>query len=1040
MMSAIEVTPLHVRSGYSLQRGTLPLGRLIARAAELGHAMLALTDVNNLYAATAFYRQASGAGLHPIVGAELRPAEGESMVALVESQTGYENLCHLITRIHDGSPPAAVEGDRAGDAPDDGDPQTSAAASPTRERSDGAPGMDLAELAANTAGLALLVEDADLAEALLSAGLPKDRLHLAVDPPSQSVSRVRRLSDLADSRHLPLVAGGRALLGSSDELDLARVLAAMRLGTTYDNVPAEELPPASAVLVGPRALAERYRDLPSAAANNAALAERCAAYRLLPRRAVFPAFPCPPGRTPLAHLRQLCREGIARRYGPSPGPAVWGRLNHELDLIARKGFCEYFLVVWDIVSHARGRGAPVAGRGSGASSLVAYVLGITNVCPLAYHIPFERFLNERRDDFPDLDVDFCWRIRDEVIDYAIDRWGRAHAAMVCTHQTFGDRSAIRETAKAFGLSNDQIRRIVADPRRPAGRDEERSLAHIVRLARRLEGLPFGISVHPGGIVLSPGPLDRIAPLQPAPKGVRVTQYDKHGVEDIALVKLDLLGNRNLSTVRHACELIARRGRAAPDPEALPPDDPATVHTLRTADTIGCNQLESPAMRSLLCMVQPGDVRDVMTVLALIRPGAASVGMKEVFIRRRRGLDPVPPAPPAVADLLAGSYGVMVYEDDVMLVAAALAGLTLDEADRFRKAIQKCPDDARGLELSREFLTLCRRNGTDLAVAKDMWVQMAKYNAYSFCRAHAASYAQFAYAGAYIKTHWPAEFWTAALNNNQSMYPPRVYIDAARRDGVRIAGADVNRSQKEFDLDDDGALRLGLSVVAGLGPVGVDRIIRARGDRPFSGLADLIVRTRLGGPEVRKLILCGACDCFGKPRPALVMELNLLAGLARSGPRSPALLEAPAPVIHAPPGDYDADRKLADEWAITGLSVEAPYIARYRQALAPLTDADSRDLARGPGRRLTLAGVMEARRTTRTTRGERMMFLTMGDEFGLFEVTVFPDAAARIRQRLDDYGPYVLTGRVEEQYGVVTLSAEDVRLYRPTRRRPAPALQ
>jgi len=982
------LTPLRVWSGYSLGRGTCPPQRLVGRARELGHTRLALTDVDNLCAAPAFWRSAVEAGLRPILGAELREG-GRWAVVLVAEQAGYENLCRLITRRHC--------------------------------REDFRLAGGLAELCGGTH---VLVEDAPLAEELLAAGVPRERLWVGIDPPAQSPARLRRLWACAGRLGLRPVATATACLGAADEAALAGVLAASRLGCTVPAVPAGELPPPGAVLRAPDELARAAAAFPAAARNNRRLAEECSAYRLLPRRPVFPRFPVPSGQAPQEYLRRLCERGLRKRYGEPPPQAASARLARELDLIGRLGFAEYFLVVWDIVRHARRSGAPVAGRGSGASSLVAYVLGLTNVCPLACDIPFERFLHEGRSDLPDLDIDFCWRLRDNVIDYAFRRWGEGRVAMVCTHNTYQVRSALRETAKAFGLSDEQIsggEALEADGRREA----------IVRLSRRLVGLPHLLSVHPGGVVIAPRAIDRHVPVQPAAKGVRIAQYDKDGVEAVGLVKLDLLGNRNLSTVHEACRLVRRRRGVAIDVERLPPAEAATVDLLRRAATVGCNQLESPAMRHLLRMMRPGGLADVMQALALIRPGAASIGMKEVFIRRRRGLEPVPPGYPAVDAILRRTCGVMLYEDDVLLVAAALLGEPLAEADRFRKAVQKCPDDRARLELSREFLGRCAANGVEPACAKDLWVQMAKFNAYSFCRAHAASYAALSYAGAYLKAHWPLEFWVAALNNNQSMYPPRVYVAEAQRAGVRFCLPDANRSGEEFTIDEDGrggeAIRVGLGRVEGLGPAGVRRILDERARRPFADLGDFLARTRLGRQEARALILCGAFDWTGRSRPTLMMELNLFFTMC------PDALPAGEPLLYARPnlpnvpGDYEPRRKRLDERRILGLSVGRHVMTELRPLWQGRVDAFSDELPQRVGRRVRLAGVLEVLRAARTERGQDMMFLTLDDERGLFEVTVFPAALARTRADFRRYGPYLVTGRAEDQYGAVTVAAEDVRL-------------
>ncbi|MEI7838048.1 MAG: hypothetical protein WCK05_16730, partial [Planctomycetota bacterium] len=541
------------------------------------------------------------------------------LVALIDSDVGYANLCRLLSQLHRNTE------------------------------------LDLpTSLPSFSEGLQFLLTDTTLAACLLATPSLSDRLWLALDPSTQSRSQILSLLRFSSQNRMPLTASGAGLFLHPGDLPTARLLAAIRLGTTYDNVPGHELPPPGAMLRRPEELARQLAEFSAAVANNRRLADRCEGFRLLPRQPVFPAFDAPGGE-----LLRLCRAGAVRRYGASLPDGLEARLQRELLLIEKKNFTGYFLVVWDIVRFARGRNAPVAGRGSGASSLVAYLLGITNVCPLAHRIPFERFLNEGRQDYPDLDVDFCWRIRDEVIDYALGRWGDGRAAMVCTHGTFQPTSALRETAKAFGMSDEQISTVTREgeweggvvelggkktpPTAVGGRwGEGGRWGRIVELARGLEGLLHTISVHPGGIVIAPDGIDAHAPTQLAAKGVTVTQYDKDGVEAVGLVKIDLLGNRSLSTIRAATDLVASRTGERLDIESLPGGDGPTIAMLQAGDTIGCNQLESTAMRSLLRAIRPEGTGDLMKALALIRPGAASLGMKDAFIRRHRGLEPVPP--------------------------------------------------------------------------------------------------------------------------------------------------------------------------------------------------------------------------------------------------------------------------------------------------------------------------------------------------------------------------------------------------------------
>ena len=541
-------------------------------------------------------------------------------------------------------------------------------------------------------------------------------------------------------------------------------------------------------------------------------------------------------------------------------------------------------------------------------------------------------------------------------------------------------------------------------------------------------MPHNLSVHPGGIVIGRMPIDRYTPIQPAPKGVRICQYDKRGVERIGLVKLDLLGNRGLSTVRYTCELIRQRRGEVIDVENLPGTDLATIDLVSRAQTVGCNQLESPAMRHLLKALRPRDIREIGKALALIRPGAASIGMKEIFIRRQRGLEPVARENPTVDAILRSSNGVMLYEDDVMFVAAALLGSSLPEGDQFRKAIQKCRNDRQRLELSREFLGRCRGRGLDLEYAKSMWVQMAKFNEFSFCRAHAASYALLAYGGAYLKGHYPLEFWTAALSNNQSMYHPRVYVEQAKRAGISFLGPDINLSAEEFCIEGQD-IRVGLNMIDCLGPVSVETILQVRKERAYRDLTDFLRRTGLEREKARSLILCGAFDGTGRSRPGLMMEMELwFSGKPERADRGEPLILA-EPSIPEGLRDYSRQRKYAEEWNILGISTGEHIMAVHRPGLAGLVDIKSGQLARCVGRRVRIAGVLEAQRHTRTQNGRLMSFLTLDDEDGLFEVTVFPQARRAVVKSLDKYGPYLVTGRIEEQYDSITVSAESVRLHK-----------
>jgi DNA polymerase III alpha subunit len=781
--------------------------------------------------------------------------------------------------------------------------------------------------------------------------------------------------DLEGLHVLPPGRARHVYLADPREAPLHRLLSAIRENTLWARVSGAP-PPALA----PETLPETTRE-------ERELLESCD-WEFLPAPRVFPS-----GQGGIERLRALCRAELARRYPFSP-PVE--RLERELGVIERLGFADYFLVVHDIVRYARERGHPVAGRGSGASSLAAYLLGITNVDPVAYGLPFERFLHERRADFPDLDVDFSWKIRDEVIAHVFRRHG--DAAMVASVVSFQERSAFREAARALGYSDAQIGAL---QRRGAPVEDVR---RIERAARRLAGRPRHLSIHPGGVVLHP---DGAAPLEVAEKGVVVTQYDKDAVEEAGLVKIDLLGNRALGAIREAGEIVARGGGAPPDPERPEPDARAAA-LLAEGRTLGCNQLESPAMRALLRMLRPRDARGVMKALALIRPSAASLGMKDRFVRRARGLEAWegPREGP-----LADTYGILLYEDDAILAAAAAGGMEPAEADLFRRRVQKLRTEDERIELSREFLARAARHGTPPEEARALWFQMARFNEFSFCRAHAASYALLAWASARLRAHHPAAFWTAALNNNQGLYEARVYVEEAKRDGVPIRPPCVERSGVEF-TEEGGAIRVGGGGGAGLEGREIEEILAAR---PFASLGDFLERVRISRPSLRNLVLSGALDGMGGTRPEIL--LAALSGGA-PGPRRP---------------DFTEEEKFFHEFRILGLSVRG-HPLRYLWR-GPRPGPGSASLAARAGRRVRLAGIPATGRAARTSRNEPMGFLTFEDEEGLFEAVMFPAAYRRWSRLVGTVGPYVVTGTVQVRHDAAAVLVE--RLERAGWGEPAP---
>jgi DNA-directed DNA polymerase III PolC len=1013
-MAAVRLVPLHVHSWYSLLEGEAGPEALVHRAAAFGYGALALTDTNNLYGAVRFVEAARRAGVRPILGARLRLGR-QRCTALVAEPAGYASLCRLLSRLH------------LGDRPD-----------------------LIALLRENQDGLEVLVGDAPLAERL--APLLGPRLWAEVIRPGVPAAAERRLLATAESLRLRVVASVAAHFATPAGHRAARLLAAVRQGALLDRLPAELPLTPDHHLVAPEEFYRRFRDLPQALLHTEQLAERCRS-DVLPRGVVLPPARLDPGRDPFTHLHQLCERGLARRPVTDP-QAARQRMEQELALIRLRELADYFLVVHEIAGEARRQGAPMALRGSAGNALVCYLLGITDVDPLRFGLPLERFLHAGRHDLPDIDLDFDWQVRDRVIAAVFRQHGPAHTAMISTHLCLQPASAFREAAKAHGLSNAQISDLLGDLRDrvemleadgralrpvPAGFPlPPARWAHLLDDARTLLGRPHHLSVHPGGVVITPRPLENYVPLQRAAKGVILTQFEKDAIEHVGLVKIDLLGNRALATVTEARALGKPPAAGSPSPYEGEGGggwglaDPKTLDLLRRGDTLGVNQLESPAMRHLLIQMAPRGLDDVAQALALIRPGAAEEGAKAAFVRRRRGLEPVQHFHPLLEPLLADTAGLILYEDDSLRAIQALTGWSAPEADRLRKLIGKAaPEELAGLAAA--FAAGCRANGVDAAAVAAAWPHLAKFRGYAFCKSHAVSYALLAWEAAYWKAHAPRAFWTAALNNNQGMYPRRVYVEAAKRAGLVLHPPCVNASAAAFSLEPDG-LRVGLTAIRGLGEEPAAALVaeRRRGG-PYANLADLRRRVPLGAETLARLIRVGALDALKRSRPALLLELALETGRPAPTDLFPAA-GGPWPYDWMPEDD-PLEKLWAAEWELLGFLIGPVAMELCRADLPPGLD-DSRTLADRVGARVRLAGLVATARVTSTQRGEPMQFVTLEDEWGLFDVTLFPDACRQAPYLA--LGPYVVEGVVEEQLGVVTVTAERIALFRPDGR-PAVAV-
>ena len=1006
-------THLEVHSHYSLLAGTASVADLAARAAREGMRHLALTDSNVLYGAVAFARACEAEKIEPIIGMAVDVAAPDAslqvagtgtgrLLLLATGPAGYRSLCHLSSHLQ-------------------GDPERA-----THLRR----GLSWDTLRRHRAGL-LCIEAGRggwLAR-LLQAGKERaagrylsrlgaifqDHAYVGLEwqrPADEPV--VRAAYSLGQRFGLPPVALQPVYCLEPEERETLRLLAAIRHNCTLETVPREALPgegdPTVDVHWLPAAtVAERFAALPEAVAEVGALVQRCRP-PLPSGDPIWPALSLPEGETAATALVARTEAGCADRYGDDP--AAQNRLKKELETITGRGYAPLFLVVADIVRFARAEGIPVSTRGSVANSLVAYCLQITTVDPVAHDLLFARFLNPARRGLPDIDLDFSSSHRDRVLAYVREHYGPERVALVGAMNHLQTRSAVRETAKAYGFTETEIKALSA---RLPGWREERTLADVsaettdsrertvLAAAARIVGQPHHLGVHAGGVVITPGPLPEVVPVQWAAKGFLATQYDYRDLEAIGLPKLDLLGIRALTVLAGAAILVRAHHESEFRVENIPLDDSGTARLLRRAETIGVFQCESTGAQRTLRQLQAATVRDLAVANAFFKPGPAMGGMADAFIRRYRGEEPVTYLHPALEPILAPTQGVLLFQEQVLRLAREVAGLSWAQADRLRRGMSKMRSGPV-LALRLAFVEGCRRPppsgpGMDEATAEQLWEQVVPFAGYGFNQGHATAYADVTYRSAYLKAHYPAEFLCARLQNGGGFHYPAVYIAEARRLGIAVHPPHANVSGRRFTLTYEEAdgyqephLWLGLGWIRSLRRASIEALVAARQEAPFSGLRDLLGRVSLRDKEVRHLIQAGALDGLGENRATLLAEA---APLLRADNAHQLTFAFAAPPAVEP---ETAAERLAWEQHLLGLPVSVhplETVAREGEWV-PLRQVPGRE---GP---LTVAGVRLPGRT-----GGPGFFLDDGRAFVLVKGMRTPrpwqPLAIRGRWRRDRWG-------------------------------------
>jgi error-prone DNA polymerase len=1042
---------LHAHSDHSLLDGVPSPEALVARAADVGMEALALTDHDALYGAVRFGLAAREAGVKPILGAEVTLEDGTDplgpahLTLLVETGEGYRNLCRLITLARRGQEKGAAR-------------------------------LDKRDLAAHAGGLIAL---SGCRRGEIPRLLAADRFDQAMEV-ARGYARVfgpdhffvelqrhhrrgdnrllARLMVLATRAGLDVVASGNAHYLHPRQREVQDVLTCIRCRTTLEDAGDLLRSNAEYVLRSPREMAALFEDTPLALENSLRIAERCApATDYLPGGPqVLPRYPVPGGRSPDFYLRELCKEAMRCRYPDGPPRDL---LERELAVIKRAGLADYFLIVWDIVRFARAAGVRYQGRGSAANSLVAYLLGISPIDPVASDLVFERFLSPERSGPPDIDVDFAADRREEVIQYVYQRYGEDHAAMACTLVTFRTHSAVRDVARVLGFPPPLVERLAGacpepvegacpepvegalDVRDAASVEESRGLVeafgedlagkpfqHLLRIVPQLEGIPRHTGIHNGGMVLSGPPLCELVPLEPAAMAGRVvTQWDKDALEGAGLIKIDLLGLRMLSTVEDAVTIVEAQTGERPDLDQLSRDDPQVYDMLCRGETVGVFQVESRAQASLIPRFQPRTFADLVIQISLIRPGPIQAQMVHPYLRRRQGLEPVTYPHPLLEPALAETLGVIVFQEQVLKVARDLAAFTPGRAELLRRALSHKRADEQVARFREEFIAGAVAQGVARETAERVFGQLTAFGGYAFPKSHAAAFAVLTYQSAWLRRYHPAAFFAGLLRNQpMGFYPPHVVVSEARRCGVEIRPVDVEASGLRAIVEGDAlrpgsgqALRLGLAVVTGLGEAGGRSVVEARRCGPFRSLADFCRRTKLGRRAVEALIWAGAFDGWGVPRRQLVWDLQA----ALEAAEGPPALPLPSPDERPRFGFLSARGRLWTEVAHTGVSAREHITAlvsdKLRRMGVTLSGAlaDLRD-----GCKVWVGGVIASAQRPPTARGTA--FLALEDEGGLINVVLKPQVYEASRPALKS--PFVVVeGRLQKRGQAISVVARKV---------------
>ncbi len=1055
-------THLHVHTEYSLLDGMCRIPRLVSRAKELGMDSLAITDHGVMYGAIQFYLTAREAGIKPIIGCEVYVAQDSRfnhdtsnkkpyhLVVLAKNLTGYRNLIQLVTKAH-------LEGFHY------------------------KPRVDKELLEQYHQGLVALsaciggevprrIMEGRLEEAKQAALWYKQTFgdfYLEIQrqpiPELEQINQV--LITMSDELDIPLVATNDVHYVNQGDASAHDLLLCIGTNSSIYDDKRIKMAGDFFYLKSPQEMTELYSDIPQAVENTEHVAEMCD-LELEFDRLHLPEIELPEGKTADQFLADLCHEGL-RQYYPQPTPEIEQRLDYELEVIKQTQFANYFLVVWDIISFAKKHSILFGVRGSAAASIVLYCLGITTVDPIAHKLVFERFLNLERQEMPDIDLDFEDDRRDEVISYVSQKYGQDHVAQIITFGTLGARAALRDVGRALGMPYsdvDRVARLVPfGPNITLQRaldenselhdiyDADAVIHNLIDSARRVEGIARHASTHAAGVVISKEPLTGYVPLQRVSKGNAqesvMTHFTMEDIAQIGLLKMDLLGLANLTILGKAKEIIYQNHGVDVDLHNIPMDDAKTFALLASGETAGVFQLEGAGMRRNIKELKPTSFSDIAAMVALYRPGP----MEHIptFIKAKHGIEPIRYPHPVLASILEETYGVIVYQDQVLFIVQALAGYSLGQADIFRKAMGKKIPEVMKKE-RRNFVAGAKKKGFSAEVASEVFDLIEPFAGYAFNKAHSVSYALIAYQTAYLKANYPTDYITAFLiTNSGQLEKVASAVAECRRLEIAVLPPDINQSQAGFSIEKGGdnapAIRFGLTAIKNVGLGAIEPIIAERnkgGD--FKSIEDLCRRADLRGVNkrvVESLIKAGALDCLGS-RGSLLASIDRILSLAQREQRLRDTGQAtmfdlwgestlvPLPSLDLAATDIPTKEKLTWERELMGVYLsEHPFTSFAREIGSEATLCGQID-AELAGQTVMVAGIVASVHQLFTRDRRPFVSAVLEDLDGRIEVMVWPKVYASARDLWHEGNILLVEGKVRLRDDRVQLNCDYVRRYQP----------